>query len=226
MQITWLGQAGFLIRYRDAQILVDPYFSDAVGQTDPQKKRRLPVPDPLWDIRPDMLLFTHEHLDHYDPQTAEHFLSQNKAVTVLAPSGCWQKARACGGSNNYVLFDAGTQWSEHGLLFTAVPAVHSDPCAIGFLISDGTGTVYITGDTLYHPRVLEALPQKIDAVFLPINGVGNNMNPQDAARFASQTGAALAIPIHWGMFDDIDPEVFSFENKKILKPYETMEVSI
>ena len=33
-------------------------------------------------------------------------------------------------------------------------------------------------------KVLDVLPRDIDAVFLPINGVGNNMNKADAARFA------------------------------------------
>ena len=62
----------------------------------------------------------------------------------------------------------------------------------------------------------------IDAVFLPINGVGNNMNAVDAARFAKRCGAKLAIPVHWGMFDGISPESLLFEPKKIPELYTQM----
>ena len=36
--------------------------------------------------------------------------------------------------------------------------------------------LYITGDTLYNTDIFSDLPEQIDAVFLPINGSGNNMN--------------------------------------------------
>jgi L-ascorbate metabolism protein UlaG (beta-lactamase superfamily) len=74
---------------------------------------------------------------------------------------------------------------------------------------------YITGDTLRSRRVTESLGCQPDVVFLPINGVGNNMNMADAAAFATEIGAKQAVPLHFGMFDDLDPEGFVFENRVI-----------
>jgi L-ascorbate metabolism protein UlaG (beta-lactamase superfamily) len=41
----------------------------------------------------------------------------------------------------------------------------------------------------------------LEAVFLPIIGVRNNMNAEDAAVFAKRTGAKYAVPFHVGTFD-------------------------
>ena len=119
-------------------------------------------------------------------------------------------------------------WSESGLTFYAVHAEHSDRTAVGFIIDDGERTFYISGDTLYNydviDDVLDLAPDGVDFAFLPINGVGNNMNASDAADFAYEIGAKSAIPLHYGLFDSIDPETFDFEDKILLKPFEATKL--
>lgn len=219
MRVTWLGQAGLLFKSSALTVLIDPYFSDSVGRIDPAKKRRIPVDPSLWQIQPDVLIFTHDHLDHFDPETVEHFLRSSRPMTVLAPNSVWQKARQYGGPHNFVLFESGTQWTQGDIRFTAVPAAHSDPAAIGVLLQAENKLHYVTGDTLYNTNVLSSLPAGIDTVFLPVNGVGNNMNTADAARFAADCGAKCAVPIHIGLFDDLKAQAFPFEPKRILTVY-------
>ena len=55
--------------------------------------------------------------------------------------------------------------------------------------------------------------------FLPVNGVGNNMNMVDAAAFAKKIGAKVVVPVHVGMFDEIDPATFPLENKVVPQIY-------
>ena len=50
------------------------------------------------------------------------------------------------------------------------------------------------------------------------------MNAKDAADFAYEIGAKAAIPIHYGLFDNVDPEDFDFDDKIIIDPYETVEL--
>lgn len=223
MKVTWIGQAGLLIETCGLQIMIDPYLSDCVGEISPDKHRRVPVKESLFDQMPDVLLFTHDHLDHYDPQTVPRFLEKPGCITVLAPGTCWHKAREFKGEHNYVLFDRGTEWTEGAVRFTAVPAVHSDANAIGVIIEAEGKCLYVAGDTLYSRKILEELPKEIDVAFLPVNGVGNNMNMEDAARFTAACGAKLAVPIHVGMFDNIDPSGFPVANKVVPKIYEEME---
>lgn len=98
-------------------------------------------------------------------------------------------------------------------------AYHSENTAFGIIIDDGEHKYYVTDDTLYNSNILKSLPDDIYAVFLPINGFGNNMNMTDAARFAKACRAKYTVPIHFVMFDSIDPKVFAADNKIIPEVY-------
>jgi L-ascorbate metabolism protein UlaG (beta-lactamase superfamily) len=50
------------------------------------------------------------------------------------------------------------------------------------------------------------------------------MNAKDAADFAYEIGAKAAIPIHYGLFDDVDPDDFDFDDRMIVNPYEEVEL--
>ena len=215
MKITWLGQAGLLLETGDYKIMVDPYFSDSVAKVNPNNYRRAAMQEEFWAVKPDVLIFTHNHLDHYDPETVARILAQARDVLVLAPGSVWGEVRKMGGGHNYVLFNRHTSWTEKGIRFTAVKAEHSDPTPIGVIIDDGEKKYYITGDTLYNEEIFGDIPEDIYAVFLPINGVGNNMNMTDAARFAKKIGAKKVVPIHFGMFDELTARDFPCENKVI-----------
>lgn len=223
MKITWIGQAGLLIETCGKKIMVDPYLSDSVEAINPKNWRRIAVDESLFDENVDIIVITHDHLDHLDPQTLEKFLQKDKTLTVLASYNAWQQVRKNGKNHNYVMFNRGTVWTQDGIVFTAVKAEHSDLTSIGFIIDDGESKVYVTGDTLYNKDIFPELPINLDAVFLPINGVGNNMNVTDAKRFAEMTGAKKAIPIHWGMFDELDASEFDIDNAVIPKIYEEVK---
>lgn len=215
MKVTFLGQAGLLLQTAQCTVMIDPYLSDSVEKVNPANYRRVPVDPRFFDIRPDVMIFTHNHLDHYDPETAPVFLKKYRGMTVLTPSSVWGNARQEAPGHNYVLFDRHTRWTEYGLTFKAVKAAHSDDYAIGVIVEDGEKKYYITGDTLYNEEIFHDLPKDIDVVFLPINGVGNNMNMTDAAAFFRKTGAKKAVPIHTGMFDQLDAHLFPVEEKVV-----------
>lgn len=222
MRITYLGQAGLLFENNDFKIMIDPYLSNSVEKNNPKNYRRVPVDECFFEIKPNVMIFTHNHLDHYDPETVEKFVTADSNILILAPESVWNDVREIGGNNNYVLFNRHTTWTENGIIFTAVKAEHSDITAIGVIINDGEKKYYITGDTLYNEEIFEDIPDDIYALFLPVNGVGNNMNMTDAARFAKRVNARWTVPIHIGMFDEITADKFECENKVIPNIY--MEV--
>lgn len=223
MKITFLGQGGLLFEKNGFKIMIDPYLSDSVEKINPKNFRRVKVDNTFLGITPDVMIFTHNHLDHYDPETVSHFLSDKTKITVLAPKSVWDDVRKTGGDNNYVLFNHHTVWTENGITFTAVKAEHSDISPIGVILDDGEKKYYVTGDTLYNEEIFQDIPTDIYALFLPINGIGNNMNMADASRFAKRIGAEKAVPIHIGMFDELTPDEFDCENKVIAKIYEEID---
>ncbi len=224
MKVTFLGQYGFFVEAGRAKILLDPYLSDHCGSLNPAKRRRVPLDEKWFSVRPDLLLFTHDHLDHYDPETAPRFLLAYPGMTVFSPKSVWEKAREVTKDQNYVLAEPGTRWTEKGVSVRAVKAFHSDPFAVGFRIEAEGKSLYFTGDTLYNDAIFASLPGAPDAVFLPVNGAGNNMNFEDGAAFAVKCGAKRVFPCHCGMLDDLDPAAFPLETKEILTPYETVEI--
>ena len=229
MKVTWITQAGLLFETGKIKILVDPYLSDSVGEIDPKKARRIPVKEELFDVSPDVIIITHDHLDHLDPETLSRFLSrEDKEILVLASENAYKKLLSFGGGHNYVLLAPHSVYSFGGITFYSVKAEHSDRCAAGFILDDTNRTYYVSGDTLYNydviDDVLSLVEDGVDYAFLPINGVGNNMNAKDAADFAYEIGAKCAIPLHFGLFDSIDPKEFDFEDAMILTPYERTEL--
>lgn len=224
MFVTWITQAGLIFENDRITVMVDPYLSNSVGEKNPLKNRRIPVKEEIFDIKPDVIVITHDHLDHLDPDTLRVFLSRTeKPITVLAPHNAFLKLLEFGGPHNYVLLAPHSVWSEGGITFYAVSAEHSDRTAAGYILDDGKQTFYVSGDTLYNfdviDDVLDLCEDGVDYAFIPVNGVGNNMNITDASDFAEEIGAKCAVPLHYGLFDDINPKDFDFENKLILEPY-------
>lgn len=224
MKVTYLGQAGLLFEADGVTIMIDPYLSNSVEKINPQNYRRVPVNESFFNIKPDVMIFTHNHLDHYDPETVSHFITKQSHITVLAPKSVWDEARKTGGNNNYVLFNRHTEWTEKGIRFLAVKAEHSDSTPIGVIIEDGEKKYYVTGDTLYNEDIFADIPSGIHALFLPVNGVGNNMNMTDAARFAKRINAQKTVPLHIGMFDALTADGFECEKKVIPEIYK--EISL
>lgn len=223
MKITWLGQAGLMFEINNKTIIVDPYLSDSVEKINPKNKRRVSVNNEFLEVKPDIIILTHDHLDHTDPETLKHYLTPDSGICVLASGNAWENVRKFGGNNNYVLFNRHTIWNEYGIKFTAVKAEHSDACAIGVIIEAEDTKYYITGDTLYNSEIFDDLPRDISYIFLPINGLGNNMNMTDANYFCQRVGAK-AIPMHCGLFDNIDMNNFEYENKVVPEFYKIINL--
>lgn len=219
MKVTWLGQAGLLFETGDTKILVDPYLSDSVGAVNPKSHRRAAVDERFLRLTPDVIILTHNHLDHTDPETLKHYLERDDGIVVLAPEAAWSNVRQFGGDHNYVRFNRHSEFTVGDVRFRAVKAEHSDVHPIGVLIYAEGKTYYVTGDTLYNTDIFEDIPAGVEAVFLPVNGKGNNMNMADAKRFCERIQPKIAVPMHCGMFDDIDMHTFAYANKVVPEIY-------
>lgn len=226
MKITWIGQAGLYIETEGLRILIDPYLSDSVAKINPKNARRVPVDESFLDIIPDVIVCTHNHLDHVDPETLTHYLTRGGSITVLAPEAAWTEVRKFGGDHNYVRFNRHSQWTAGNVRFHAVRAEHSDPHPIGVILEAEGKKLYMTGDTLYNTDIFEdVLPfSPIDAVFLPVNGVGNNMNMQDAKRFCEVIKPHTAVPLHWGLFDMLQGAAWDYPNKVVPEFFKEIQI--
>ena len=83
MKVTWLGQAGLLFEKEDIKIIVDPYLSNSCFKLNPASDRRVPVDEKYLEVHPDVLVLTHDHLDHTDPETLEYYLGKQQNIRSI-----------------------------------------------------------------------------------------------------------------------------------------------
>lgn len=208
----WLGGTGFVFKTpAGTQVYVDPYFSNCVAGIF-GVERAFPPPIAAEDARPDLLLATHWHEDHLDPEGLP-IVARASQAQFVAPPSCVARLLGWGVPRARVAgLRAGESYTFRDVTVRAVPARHlagvpgweSDD-AIGLLLEFGGLRVYHSGDTEYDLR-LRALAydreRPIDVAMLVINGAGGNMNAHEAALLAWQIGARTVVPMHHILWKD------------------------
>jgi len=215
MKATWLGQSGYLLEGGGVRLAIDPYLSDAVERAQ-GLKRLVPPPCTVAELAPDVLLITHDHLDHFDPDTVPAVMDAFPACRLAGPASVRTHGARIGLADaRLVPLDAGQSVRLGGVVVTATPARHSDPAAVGLLVRAADVLLWFSGDTLYDPGlagdVLRLGGRPPDAVFVCMNGRLGNMGIDDAVRLLAELRPALAVPSHYGMFAEntADPAQFA-----------------
>jgi L-ascorbate metabolism protein UlaG (beta-lactamase superfamily) len=220
--LTWLGQAGFLLRGAGATVLVDAFLSNV-------DNRRIPPPlDPTTLSDVDLVLCTHEHWDHLDGPTVAAVAKASPDARVVVPAPVADQAVSAGVPAERVV-GAVAHEPLTGLAVPVmpIPACHgvdvSDAYNFGHDLSGGVVRylgyvldfqgvrVYHAGDTIWwlgQERVLRDLG--VHVALLPINGrdltreadnIVGNMDHREAALMAAAAGVELLVPMHWDMFE-------------------------
>ena len=230
MKVIWLGQNGFLFVSGKNKILVDPYLSDSLHNIDIRMERGWSINKKFHTVEPDVIVLTNSHLDHTDIDTLRLYIERNKnQVTLLCCESAFNIIASSGiiGRYNNVLMECGSRWTHSNLIFEAVPAKTDDKTAIGIIITDTTDDkkYYITSDTLYNKNIFKHIPGDIDTLFLPINGEDGCMNMDDALCFANKIAPAHTVPVHFGMFDDVNPKKFQMDGAVVPTIYKIIPLS-
>jgi L-ascorbate 6-phosphate lactonase len=202
--VWWLGQAGFVFKTPAGKIVyLDPYLSDAVERLYGFKRLSL-APITADEVRADLIVLTHEHADHLDPDALPIIARNNPACRFVGPSGCEQGLADAGVVPAIRLtLEPHEQYDLDGISIRTAPADHGDlsATALCLVLDFGGIRVLCTGDTAFRPLLLKPLYDIRPDVLLPcINGVFGNMNHVDAAMLVQQAKPRLAIPCHFGMF--------------------------
>ncbi len=210
--LWWLGGTGFVFKTpAGIQIYVDPYLSNCVAQIF-GVQRGFPTPIASEDARPDLVIATHWHEDHLDPESIPNIAKHSEAV-FLAPPSCVARMLGWGVPRARVTgLSVGQTHEVKDIKITAVPARHiagipgwETDDAIGLLLEIDGLRIYHSGDTEYDLRLRGLAYNKqapIDVALLVINGVGGNMNAHEAALLAWQLEAKIIVPMHHILWKD------------------------
>jgi L-ascorbate 6-phosphate lactonase len=226
-RLTWLGQAGFRIDVDGTVVVVDPWVS-------PHDDRLVPPPPlELAADGVDLLLVTHEHLDHLDLPFLPRFLERSPDARVVLPTAIAALVDGVVPESRLVLVDPHDAIEVDGLEIQVTPAFHGvavedaygdgsavggRPRFVGYALGSGR-RIYHAGDTIVTDELADALERlDVDVALLPINGrdaereargIIGNMNASEAVELALAVGARTVVPYHWDGFagNTVQPEI-------------------
>ena len=210
MTFTWLTQGSFLFESNGVRILVDPYMSDIVFERE-GLKRLVDYPLTFDELKPDLLICTHDHIDHLDPETVTKIGKMYPDCVFAGPASCVNHFRKLNIAEEKIqLLRQEQDFLFRGFTLTAVPAFHSDPDAVGIVLEADGKRVYLSGDSLYDVALVNEVTKGCDMALVCINGRLGNMSWQEAVRVVTQLEAETALPMHYGLFAENteDPQPF------------------
>lgn len=183
MRITHLGHSCVLVEASGARILIDPgSFSQAWHG--------------LTDL--DVILVTHSHPDHVDPDHVEALVNANSSAICRAEEGACRAvpqldADPIGPGD---VLDLGGVRIEavgghHAVIHRDLPPLGN----VGYLVGEGLGTM------LFHPGdELDETPRGVDVVACPAHGPWAAM--KETVDFARAVGAPHGFLIHEGLLNE------------------------
>ena len=226
MKITWIGQSGYILSDNKTEICIDPYLSDVVNRI-ANRPRMVKVPLLPEELKSDIVICTHNHLDHVDIDSIPLMKKDN--MLFLAPSDAENQLKECG-VKNYKAFDKGSVFNIGEFALEAVFADHTVP-AVGVIVRHGGITMYFSGDTEYNEKLEELKKYNGDVMFICINGKLGNMNVDDAVKLTKIINPKVGVPTHYGMFESNTENPINYISKldcgfemEYNKKYEISEV--
>ena len=200
MRLTLIGHMTVWIELDGRVLLTDPWF----GPCGWLERRLAPRTTPPVALpasgRPDLLLVSHNHLDHVDATALD--LARQLGCTVIGSQKAASRARKAG-VEHVLGLRRGEQTTLGGLMVRAVCAEHPlAGDAIGFVVS-GSQTCYFSGDTRFTPALAGDLqPFALDVALIqaacahyPILG-DDGMSLPEAAALARAVRPRWTVPLH------------------------------
>jgi L-ascorbate metabolism protein UlaG (beta-lactamase superfamily) len=170
----------------------------------------------------DVILITHAHEDHYQPQEIERL--RRDGTAIVAPRDIAAELRG-----DVTPVAPGDSLEVSGVRIQAVPAyniaeerLEMHPKSnnwVGYLITLDGRTYYHAGDTDHLPE-LESV--RANVTFLPIGGT-YTMDADEAGGLARAIGPELAVPMHYGFVVGSPTDAERFAKAAAPVPVRTLE---
>lgn len=151
-----------------------------------------------WLVKPDLILITHPHDDHFQPAILQEYIKANPNVVLAGPAEVVELAKTKGIAAMQTVVP-NQVYALAGFEFSTVPAYFENkdwehPQAsqwVGYVLPLNGTRYYVTGDTQPVPEMATV---KADVIFPLLFGCGGNTD--QALVMAKSSGAKLVVPVH------------------------------
>jgi len=201
MKLTYIRWSMIVIEMNGLTIVTDPVFRMLGWAAQPPEYTIDQLP------RPDLILVSHRHFDHWDAWTMRRL--PKETPLIVRPRKIARDARRWGYTDVQEL----EPWHETqigDLAITAVPAQHTG-YEVGYVL-EGEKTVYFAGDTSLNTEIFTAIAEKfdLDAVLLPIGGLhffghSQHIDPPQAVEALKLLKPEIVLGTHWGCAPSLPP---------------------
>ncbi len=221
--IWYLGQEGFLLKCGDKYLVIDPYLSDYVDRhccQFVQWERQYEPPIHAEDLTfLNVVLCTHTHYDHADPDTLTKLANSNKGTRFVVPAPAAETVAAYGiDANRIIPAKANETIVVDGFEIIPIPSAHEilhtdengNYHELGYIVRVNGKAVFHAGDMCMYDGLIETVkPFAVDIAFLPINGrdyfrnrddIIGNFNCEEAVLLAKEIGAGMLVPMHHDLY--------------------------
>lgn len=187
LEITFVGHGTLMLRFQNTVMHIDPWTRLADYSTMPKA---------------DIILITHEHTDHLDPEAVR--MLRKDSTQIILTQACTEQIR------DGKVMKNGDVLTLRGIKIRAVPAYnlvhkrkdgtpfHPKGRGNGYVLTFGNTRMYVAGDTENIPEMKEL--GQIDVAFLPMN-LPYTMSPEMTADAARLCKPGILYPYHFGETD-------------------------
>jgi L-ascorbate metabolism protein UlaG (beta-lactamase superfamily) len=216
LHATWIGHSTVVLSIDGFTVLTDPVFSSRIGiRIGPVTLglKRLVAPAVTLNAipRPDLILLSHAHMDHFDIPTLRRL--ENRGTTVITAANTSDLLRV----NRYSAVRE-LRWDETACLgpatIRAIQVTHWGArmrndvhrSYNGYLIEARRYRVLFAGDTAYAESFRSVRSSKpVDLAIMPIGAydpwIRSHCNPEQALAMANDAGAEFILPVHHRTFE-------------------------
>jgi L-ascorbate metabolism protein UlaG (beta-lactamase superfamily) len=216
LHAAWIGHSTVVLSIEGFTIVTDPVFSTRIGVnlgpvTVGMKRLVAPAASIVQIPRPDLILLSHAHMDHFDLPSLRRL--EHRATTVVTAANTSDLLRA----GRYAKVQE-LRWNETARIGAAsVRAFQVNHWGArmrndtyrsynGYVIEAGRYRVLFGGDTAYTDsfRALRS-SKSIDLAIMPIGAynpwIRAHCNPEQAMMMANHAGAESILPVHHRTFE-------------------------
>jgi L-ascorbate metabolism protein UlaG (beta-lactamase superfamily) len=201
MRIAHLGHSCLLVEAAGQRVLIDP------GAYSPE------ITD-LTGI--DIILVTHQHPDHVDPQRLPALLEINpqvrlyaepEAAALLEGAGIEAEHTVAGRTLTFGPLDVTPVGDRHALINEALPRIGN----LGVLLrSEGEPALFHPGDAY------DGEPGQVDILALPLNAPWTPS--RETIAFAARISPGICVPIHDALLSEIGRDLYLSQVRSLGPP--------